>query len=999
LAVSLPGWAHVKELLHQALALEPEARARFLDEVCASSAALRVELESLLSVGDELNTGFLESPSPAKFGGEGEGFGAAGLAAGQLFEQRYQLVRRLGEGGMGQVWLAEQTAPVRRPVALKLIKAGMYDETVVHRLQAERQSLAIMDHPAIAKVFDAGLTPQGQPYFVMEYVQGLPITEYCDQHKLNIRERIELLIRACEGVQHAHQKAIIHRDLKPANILVVEVDGKPVPRIIDFGLAKATTSPLPDQTLYTRFGQFMGTPGYMSPEQVNPNIRDIDTRTDVYSLGVILYELLTGLQPFEVKGRQQPPLEEWLRQLREEEPRRPSSKVGADRESSTEAAAVRGTEARQLVSLLRGDLDWITMKALERDRDRRYATPLELTADLRRYLLDEPVVARSASAGYRLQKFVRRHRIAAGFLGMATVLSIISSGAAVIAVRQKHEAEFQAAQALQAQSRLLTQTAAQRLNNFDVAGAQGIILEVLTNAAFAQVRTPTTISVFQDIRAADAQIGVLSGHRDSVHSAAYSPDGTRIVTASMDKTVRIWDARTGAQLAVLSGHSDGVNSVAYSPDGKHILKASTDKTARIWDARTGTALIVLSGHGASIKSAEYSRDGTHIVTASFDKTARIWDARTGAQLAVLSGHGDAVNSAAYSPDGAHILTASDDNTARIWDARTGDQLAVLSGHGQALYNAAYSPDGTRIVSASQDQTVRIWDARVQANVAAQILWYISAETDPLPNADRAELGLPPDWRVRSWKIHGSACDQAAAAIYDPDRLTPGELLENITVDIANPTCSAEIGKPQHAARSDYQMGRTLVAKGDANGAKWWFEAAVSKGYRAARVDLADLLAGASVSMLDPAGAVSLYQKAWQDGVPVAAFRLGHLYEYGLQGSRENSASVALQPDHAQAWKWYQRGADAGEPNALARLAEREENAALAATDPSNRNAELLQAFKLYAAAAERAHEEDWPDDAWKYWRYRRASLARVLAQEGMMQLVADAYGAMLDKVY
>src|SRR5208337_773919 len=292
----------------------------------------------------------------------------------------FHLIRKLGEGGMGQVWLAEQTFPVRRQVALKMIKAGMYDEAVVERFQSERQSLAIMEHPAIAKVFDAGTTPQGQPYFVMEYVPGLPITEYCDRKKLTIRDRLELFIETCEGVQHAHQKAIIHRDLKPANILVVEVDGKPVPRIIDFGLAKATTAPQPDQTLYTRFGQFMGTPGYMSPEQVNANIRDIDTRTDVYSLGVILYELLTGLLPFEVKGRQRPSLEEWLRQLREDEPRRPSSKLGSDRELSTEAAAVRRTEARHLVSQLRGDLDWITLKALERDRKRRYGTPSELAA-------------------------------------------------------------------------------------------------------------------------------------------------------------------------------------------------------------------------------------------------------------------------------------------------------------------------------------------------------------------------------------------------------------------------------------------------------------------------------------------------------------------------------------------------------------------------------------------------------------------------------------------
>jgi eukaryotic-like serine/threonine-protein kinase len=425
--VTVLSWGQVKELLHQAIALGPESRAKFLDEVCASDAALREELESLLSVGDGMSAEFLQSPLTGKFSADGGGLGTATLAEGQLFAQRYQLIRRLGEGGMGQVWLAEQTAPVRRPVALKLIKAGMYDETVVQRFQAERQSLAIMDHPAIAKVFDAGATPQGQPYFVMEYVPGLPITEYCDQKKLEIRERLELFIQACEGVQHAHQKAIIHRDLKPANILVVEVDGKPVPRIIDFGLAKATTRETADQTLFTRFGQFMGTPGYMSPEQVDPNVQDIDTRTDVYSLGVVLYVLLTGLQPFESKRRQRPSLDEWLRQLREQEPPTPSAKLSTDREISIETSAARNTEPQQLVSQLRGDLDWITMKALERKREHRYGTPSDLAADLRRHLNDEPVTARPASTGYRIRKYVRRHRAATAVVaGLVLLLGAFS---------------------------------------------------------------------------------------------------------------------------------------------------------------------------------------------------------------------------------------------------------------------------------------------------------------------------------------------------------------------------------------------------------------------------------------------------------------------------------------------------------------------------------------------------------------------------------------------
>lgn len=424
-------WQQIRDVLEEAQELEAAERSAFLDRACLSDQSLRQEVEILLASGDDAHSTFLQStPAPDGLIANLEGIlSGGGLQAGQLFADRFQLVRKLGEGGMGQVWLAEQISPVRRQVALKLIKAGMYDEAIVQRFQSERQSLATMDHPAIAKVFDAGTTPQGQPYLVMEYVPGLPITEYCDQKKLKIGDRLELFIQACEGVQHAHQKAIIHRDLKPANILVVEVDGMPVPRIIDFGLAKAATPQAEGESVFTQLGQFVGTPGYMSPEQADPNVRDVDTRTDVYSLGVVLYVLLAGLQPFETRQRQKQPLDELLRKLREEEPPLPSTKVSADRDTSTTTAEARGTDPKQLVSLLRGDLDWITMKALERDRAQRYGMPSELAADLRRYLNHEPVVARPASAGYRLRKYAMRHRVA---VTVAAGLVLLLAGFSVV---------------------------------------------------------------------------------------------------------------------------------------------------------------------------------------------------------------------------------------------------------------------------------------------------------------------------------------------------------------------------------------------------------------------------------------------------------------------------------------------------------------------------------------------------------------------------------------
>ncbi len=343
---------------------------------------------------------------------------------------------------MGQVWLAEQTEPVRRSVALKLIRAGMYDADVVNRFHSERQSLAMMEHPCIAKVFDAGTTLQGQPYFLMEYVPGQPITAYCDAKQLGIVDRLELFIQVCEGVQHAHQKAIIHRDLKPANILVVEVDGKPVPRIIDFGLAKSAAPRVGEQPLsrYTQYGQMIGTPGYMSPEQIDANIPDIDTRTDVFSLGVVLYVLLTGLEPFATRSGQGPRFDELMRMLCEEDPPSLSAKVSADRESVAATAAARSTDAKQLLKALRGDLEWIVVRALARDREQRYGTPLEFAADLRRYLNYEPVIAGPASTGYLLRRFIRRNRLAATFVASVTVFGLVASAAGLIAVRQRDRA-------------------------------------------------------------------------------------------------------------------------------------------------------------------------------------------------------------------------------------------------------------------------------------------------------------------------------------------------------------------------------------------------------------------------------------------------------------------------------------------------------------------------------------------------------------------------------
>jgi eukaryotic-like serine/threonine-protein kinase len=344
----------------------------------------------------------------------------------------YLLRRVLGEGGMGIVWEADQEEPVRRRVALKCIRIGMDSGQFLARFESERQALALMSHPNIARAFDADCTPEGQPYFAMELVDGPWITTYCDAQRLDIRRRLELFVEVCQGIQHAHQRGVIHRDIKPSNILVQVEEGRPVPKIIDFGLAKAMGAILTDRTLVTRVGQTIGTPEYMSPEQAGPAGFDVDTRTDVYALGVLLYELLTGKLPFEIPERD---LDELRRRIREDEPTRPSAKLVQAGSAGYESARQRGAEPASLARSLRGDLDWIVLKTLAKDRARRYASPGELAADIGRYLANEPVIAGAPSAAYRARKFVRRHRFgvtaaALAFLGVVAfgITTLVETG-------------------------------------------------------------------------------------------------------------------------------------------------------------------------------------------------------------------------------------------------------------------------------------------------------------------------------------------------------------------------------------------------------------------------------------------------------------------------------------------------------------------------------------------------------------------------------------------
>jgi serine/threonine protein kinase/TolA-binding protein len=423
------------------LALPPEQQAGYLDQACGSNAALRRRLEKLLRSHKKAD-GFLEPmvETPRRGVPVGAGEDASARRPGPATTMivpvvpsekpgdnigRYKIREQIGEGGCGVVYVAEQNEPVRRRVALKVIKLGMDTRSVIARFEAERQALAMMDHPNIAKVLDAGATETGRPYFVMELVRGIPITEYCDQNHLDTTRRLELFVQVCHAVQHAHQKGVIHRDIKPSNILVTLHDGVPVPKVIDFGIAKATEGRLTDLTIYTALHQFVGTPAYMSPEQAEMSELDVDTRSDIYSLGVLLYELLTGRTPFDARELLQAGVDEMRRTIRERDPLPPSTRLSTMVAADLTVVAKRhGADAPKLIHLLRGDLDWIVMKALEKDRTRRFDTANGLAADVQRFLRNDPVEARPPSGWYRFQKLVRRNKtvFAAGSLVAAALV-------------------------------------------------------------------------------------------------------------------------------------------------------------------------------------------------------------------------------------------------------------------------------------------------------------------------------------------------------------------------------------------------------------------------------------------------------------------------------------------------------------------------------------------------------------------------------------------------
>ncbi len=659
---------------------------------------------------------------------------------------RYKLLQKIGEGGCGVVYMAAQEEPIRRRVALKVIKPGMDSRAVIARFEAERQALAMMDHPNIAKVLDAGQTATALPFFVMELVKGVRITEYCDQNNLPTPERLALFMEVCHAIQHAHQKGIIHRDIKPSNVLVTLHDGVPVPKVIDFGIAKALHQQrLTDLTLFTTFGQFMGTAVYMSPEQAEMSGLNIDTRCDIYSLGVLLYELLVGTTPFDSGELLRAGLDEMRRIIREQEPVRPSTHLSTLVAANlTTVASHRQCEPARLTHVIRGDLDWIVMKCLEKDRTRRYETASGLAADIQRHLQNEPVLASPPGHFYRIQKMVRRNKLAFAAISAVTVAlllgAVVSTAmffkeqtalggekAAREQVEQKNaELERQNTEVELKKAEVERKNAEFRAMLVKAASSDRLIAdEKLRNrqeqAAFAHLARACEYDP-SSILAGEKAINALNvwnhmlptviyvGHVGLVRSAQFSPDDTRIVTSSDDKTARVWEAASGRMLMAFTGHEGAVYDAQFSLDGRRIVTASDDKTARVWDAATGKMLVIFKGHEGAVFGAQFSGDGMHIVTASDDKTACVWEVATGKMLVTLAGHERAVRDARFSPDGTRIVTASADKTARIWDVAKANMLAKLAGHDGVVSSVQFSQNGTRIVTASYDHTARVWDA-------------------------------------------------------------------------------------------------------------------------------------------------------------------------------------------------------------------------------------------------------------------------------------------------
>jgi len=769
-----------EDIFNQATEItDPAERAAFLDRACGGDAGLRAEFEELLK-HDQQAGSFLEEPAvdplalaptlPPSPIGEGPG---------TVIDGRYKLLQQIGEGGMGVVYMAEQTEPVRRKVALKIIKPGMDTRQVIARFEAERQALAMMDHQNIARVLDAGTTTAGQasslphvgrPYFVMELVKGVPITEYCDRNQLTVRERTELFVPVCQAIQHAHQKGVIHRDIKPSNVLVTLYDGRPVPKVIDFGVAKAIEQRLTERTMFTQYGQVVGTLEYMSPEQAEMSGLDIDTRSDIYSLGVLLYELLTGSTPISKEKLREAAFIEILRSICEDEPERPSTRLSHSTAALPTISARRKTEPDKLGVLLRGELDWIVMKSLEKDRTRRYESAAGLAADVEHYLKDEPVTACPPSAVYRFRKFASKYRVAlattAGFAALLVVAAVVSTWQAVRATHAEQDARR--AYLAEADARQVAERAGQaeadahRAAELDRQQAVAAEAQAQNERDAARQARDQEAVARQEAEAARQREASLRQQADRMAETRRR----RLYAMQIQLAQHEWQAANvrhaiellEAQIpqpgqAELRGfewyylwrlcHNDRqtltvgsqpVHAVAFSPDGQTIATVASGM-AVLWNAETGEPYGTASAQFSKVWCAAYTRDGTRLAVAGLASdrhTGRVavYDARTRKLLWTQADFPHGIMAVAISPDGATLATGTAayfgsggtpatrlvgitplpaQAEVKLWDIETGEEVRTMQGTSGGILSLDFSADGMLLAAGGWDRAIRVWD--------------------------------------------------------------------------------------------------------------------------------------------------------------------------------------------------------------------------------------------------------------------------------------------------
>jgi WD40 repeat protein/serine/threonine protein kinase len=697
-----------RELFEAALDREPGARAAFLDGACAGAPALRERLGALLARQEQAGS-FLEVA--AADGNQSTdvrqiGVSQATEAESEVLAGRFKLLEQIGEGGMGAVWLALQTEPVRRRVAVKLIKAGMDSRMVLSRFEAERQALALMDHPNIAKVLDGGSTEQGRPFFVMEYVKGVPITQYCEAAHLSIAERVELFIPVCQAVQHAHQKGVIHRDLKPTNLLICLYDDKPMPKVIDFGLAKAMHQPLTENTLYTAHGMMLGTPLYMSPEQVAVNNLDVDTRSDIYSLGVVLYELLTGTTPLEKEQLKHASWPEVLRLIKETEPLKPSTRLAkmastAGRVARTDKSPVV-SRPPSLASRCFQELDWIIMKALDKDRSRRYETANGLARDLERYLRDEPVEACPPSAWYRLRKLARRNRAMLTTAALVSLALVLGTGVSVWQafrateanqatgreLQRTKEAERKATRELfdslvaQARANRLSRRIGQRFGTLEIIGKAMTIARQLDlpTERFLEMRNEALAAMaLTDLRVAKEWPDTPGAE------VCFDPQLNRYARADLNGTVYVRRVGDGAEICRLPAPGPGETFSTFSPDGRVLAVMHPGRgLVQVWtvvgkeaadvskpsDAVPGTEPAkVLDETWYSWGGFCFSPDSRQVALQRSDLSAGVFDLATAKCVKRLP-LVDGVERFAFNRKGGQFAIASE-GAAQVLDLQTG----------------------------------------------------------------------------------------------------------------------------------------------------------------------------------------------------------------------------------------------------------------------------------------------------------------------------------------